>query len=51
MNLGGRIESFLKLTNSLQRHIRNYNDFDVLNRKVDFESVNKILGNERKKSR
>lgn len=46
---GGRIESFLKLTNSLQRHIKNYNDFDVLDRKVDFESVNKILDSERKK--
>ena len=46
---GGRIESFLQLTNSMQRHVKDYQDFDVVNRKVDFEYVNKIMNSERKK--
>lgn len=44
---GGRIESFLKMTDSIQCHVKDYDDFDVLNRAVDFENVNKILNNER----
>lgn len=47
---GCRIESFLKLTNSEQRHINSYEDFDVLNRPVDFNSVNRILTEERRKA-
>lgn len=47
---GGRLESLLVLTDSLQRHIKDYNDFDVINRSVDFEKVNNILFNERKKA-
>lgn len=47
---GGRLESFLKLTNSEQRHIKNYEDFDVVNRPVDFNSVNCILTEERHKA-
>lgn len=46
---GGRIESFLSLVDSLQRHINDYNDFDVINRPVDFEKVNCILKQERNK--
>lgn len=46
---GGRLDSFLELTDSKQRHIRDYNDFDVVNRPVDFAKVNKILMQERKK--
>lgn len=46
---GGRIESFLRLTNSMQRHVKDYHDFDVINRNVDFEHVNKIMNIERKK--
>ncbi len=45
-----RIESFLNLTDSLHRHIKNYDDFDVVNRPVDFEKVNAILDCERKKA-
>ena len=48
---GGRLRSFLELTDSLQRHISDYSDFDVLNRKVDFEKVNTILNKERQKTR
>ncbi len=47
---GGRIESFLTLTQSLQRHISDFNDFDVLNRPVNFEKVNRILDGEREKA-
>lgn len=46
---GGRLESFLRLTESTQRQIVNYNDFEVVNRPVDFENVNRILELERKK--
>ena len=45
-----RIEDFLTLTDSLQRHIHDYNDFDVLERSVDFDKVNNILDAERKKA-
>lgn len=48
---GGRLRSFLELTDSLQRHISDYSDFDVVNRKVDFEKVNTILNKERQKTR
>lgn len=33
----------------MQRHVKDYQDFDVVNRKVDFEYVNKIMNSERKK--
>lgn len=44
---GGRIKEFLEKTESLQRHIMDYNDFDVINRPVNFNNVNRILENER----
>lgn len=47
---GGRIEGFLKTTESLQRHVENYKDFDVINRPVDFNVVNTILDRERIKT-
>ena len=47
---GGRLESILKQTNTTQRHIDNYGDFDVVNRAVDFEQVDEILSVERKKA-
>ena len=46
-DFGGRLDSFLKLVKSEHRHIRNYDDFDVINRPVDFKVVNQILANER----
>lgn len=46
-DFSSRIESFLSLTNSLQRHVINYNDFDVINRKTNFDEVNRILDKER----
>lgn len=45
----GRLSSFLKLVDSEQRHAKDYQDFDVVNRHVDFEKVNKILDQEREK--
>ena len=40
----------MKQTNTTQRHIDNYGDFDVVNRAVDFEQVDEILSVERKKA-
>ena len=49
-NYSGRLSEFLKLVNAEQRHIKNYEDFDVINRHIDFEKINKILEKERKKN-
>ena len=48
---GGRIDSFLKLLESQHRHIKDFNDFDVVNRKVDFVMVNSKLDAERNKTK
>lgn len=48
-NYSGRLSEFMKLVNSEQRHARDYNDFEVIDRHVDFEQVNTILEKERKK--
>lgn len=44
-----RISDFLELVESSDRSIKNYTDFDILNRHVDFKKVNMILDKERKK--
>ncbi len=44
---GGRLDSFLRLVNCENRHVSDFNDFDVINRNVDFEMVNQILDLER----
>lgn len=46
---GGRIESFLNLTGLQERRLKNYNDFDIIKRKIDFNRVNEILNKEREK--
>jgi len=46
----GRISEFLDLLGSQHRHIESFEDFDVINRYVDFEYVNRILKNEREKA-
>lgn len=46
-NYSGRLSEFLDLVKSTQRHIKDYNDFDVIDRHVDFEQVNQILNKER----
>lgn len=48
---GGRLASFLRLTYSEQRHVCDYHDFDVVNRPVDFGTVDLILRGERAKAR
>ena len=45
----GRLSEFLELVQEEKRHINSYEDFDVINRHVNFEQVNKILEEERKK--
>lgn len=47
---GSRLDSLLTLTETKQRHIKDYNDFDVVNRPVDFERVTEILDMERRKA-
>ena len=42
-----RLESILRMTGTLQKHVENYNDFEVVNRKIDFEMVNKALDEQR----
>lgn len=44
---GGRIESFLKMIDCLGCHVQEYNDYDVLERTVDFDKVNTILDQKR----
>lgn len=44
-----RLSDFLKLVNCTDRHPKDFNDFDVINRKTNFNRVNKILDEERKK--
>lgn len=48
---GGRLASFLKLVHSEQRHAKGFDDFDVINRHVDFDGVRDVLDSERKKAR
>lgn len=50
MEFGGRLDSFLKLLECTHRHVRDFDDLDVVNRRVDFEKVNRILDCERKKA-
>lgn len=47
---GGRLENILELTGQLQRRIKDYADFDVVNRSVNFDEVNRILSEERRKA-
>jgi hypothetical protein len=45
----GRISSLLRLLGQEHRAIKDFNDFDVLNRPTDFDHVNKVLDAERKR--
>lgn len=47
---GTRNQSILKLTSLEDRIIRDYNDFSIIEKKIDYSSVNKILNKERMKS-
>jgi hypothetical protein len=46
-NYSGRIASFLHLVGAEHRHITDFNDYDIINRPVDFDYVNLVLENER----
>lgn len=48
-NYSGRLSSFLELVESTQRHVKDYDDFDVIDRHTDFNRVNEILDKEREK--
>ncbi|MDP4467180.1 polysaccharide pyruvyl transferase family protein [Lacticaseibacillus paracasei] len=45
-----RISEFLALVKASNRHLLSYQDFDVVNRQVDFDTVNQILEQERAKT-
>jgi len=45
----GRLSSFLNLVGAQHRAISDFNDFDVINRPVDFAHVNKVLAYERER--
>ena len=45
----GRLASILRLTGTLHRRVTSYDDFDVINRPVDFAHVNSVLDTERRK--
>ena len=42
-----RLSDFLKLVNCTNRHPKDFNDFSILNNKINFTEVNEILNNER----
>ena len=46
----GRLASFLRLVESEQCHIRDFDDFDVIERTPDFSQIDSILADERKKA-
>ena len=46
-----RLESILRMTGALQKHVENYDDFGVVDRKIDFDLVNKSLEEQRVKIR
>lgn len=48
-NYSSRLSDFLKLIKNEQRHAKDFNDFDVLNKPTNFNQVNRILDKERKK--
>ena len=45
----GRLSEFLQLVNAEQRRVRDYMDFDVVNRHVNFDEVNAVLNAERQR--
>lgn len=48
-NYGTRIESITRLTGTEDRILRSYDDLTIVDRKIDKESVQRILSEERKK--
>lgn len=48
-NYSGRLSEFLNLIGAEHRHAISYSDYDIINRKTNFDDVNKILNKERMK--
>lgn len=46
-NYSGRISEFLKMVKAEQCHAKSFDDIDVVDRTVDFDTVNRILASER----
>jgi hypothetical protein len=46
---GGRMESLLRLTGCMGCHAKDFDDYDVLNNNIDFDHVNSVLNDERKR--
>lgn len=44
-----RLDDFLNLVGANSKHVKDYKDYDVINRKTNFAEVNKVLDEERKK--
>ena len=47
---GTRIESILRLFEIKNRVLSDYTDYELINEKIDYNNVNKLLEKERKKS-
>jgi uncharacterized UPF0146 family protein len=45
----GRLSEFLELVHQKSRILTDYTDFDIINRKTDFNTVNEVLEHERKR--
>ena len=45
----GRLSSLLRLVGAEHRAIKDFNDFDILNRPTDFNHVNNVLAQERER--
>ncbi len=45
-----RLQSILELTNLEERRVNNFNDLTIIDKEIEYEKVNKILDEERKKS-
>ena len=45
----GRITNLLRLLDAEQRVVSDFNDFDIVNRPVDFEHINNVLAKERER--
>ena len=45
-----RLENILDMTHTLHRHAESYDDFDIINRPVNWNEVNSILDGERRKA-
>lgn len=49
-NTGTRIESILKVTNLEDRILKDYSDFSIVEKEINYNEVNQIMESERKKS-